>query len=238
MSWAVNPGGGSFTRDMPAVVGTDAIPDRATNGYGDLCVFERSNASESATAVIGAWVIRYFNPTANSSTVRYGGVDGTAAIPSTSSANITTSTGGLYGGGFAAVHDGTGTVTLAIGGGFDVWVGASSKATNVYRVWSEPDGLIEPGSTTLQVGFYQSKLQHAATNVGMLLEGCTGTGLWLQEGLAQFDGDLGHSGSHIGFYGATVATKQTVSGSKASNAALASLITALATYGLVVDATT
>jgi hypothetical protein len=41
----------------------------------------------------------------------------------------------------------------------------------------------------------------------------------------------------IGFYGATAAAKQTVSGSRGGNAALASLITALATYGLITDGT-
>jgi hypothetical protein len=39
----------------------------------------------------------------------------------------------------------------------------------------------------------------------------------------------------IAFYGATAAAKQTVTGSRGGNAALASLLTALATYGLVTD---
>lgn len=39
----------------------------------------------------------------------------------------------------------------------------------------------------------------------------------------------------IGFFGTAAAAKQTVSGSRAGNAALASLITALATYGIVTD---
>lgn len=42
----------------------------------------------------------------------------------------------------------------------------------------------------------------------------------------------------IGFYGATPAAKATVSGAKGSNAALASLLTALVAYGLVTDSTT
>lgn len=39
----------------------------------------------------------------------------------------------------------------------------------------------------------------------------------------------------IGFYGTTKKSKQTVTGSKGANAALASLLTALSTIGLVVD---
>jgi len=42
----------------------------------------------------------------------------------------------------------------------------------------------------------------------------------------------------FGFFNTAVAAKQTVSGAKGSNAALGSLLTALATYGLVTDSTT
>jgi len=46
------------------------------------------------------------------------------------------------------------------------------------------------------------------------------------------------SSNRIGFFGASAAAKQTVSGSKGGNAALGSLITALASYGLITDSTT
>lgn len=50
------------------------------------------------------------------------------------------------------------------------------------------------------------------------------------------NGVLGASATDvIAFYGATPAAKPTITGSKGSNAALASLITALATLGLLVD---
>jgi hypothetical protein len=42
----------------------------------------------------------------------------------------------------------------------------------------------------------------------------------------------------LGFNGASPIAKPTITGSKGSNAALASLITALASYGLVTDSTT
>ncbi|MEU5608461.1 hypothetical protein AB0H03_06835 [Streptomyces sparsogenes] len=47
-----------------------------------------------------------------------------------------------------------------------------------------------------------------------------------------------HLGSTLGFYGATAASKPTVTGSRGGNAALASLLTALATLGLITDSTT
>lgn len=49
---------------------------------------------------------------------------------------------------------------------------------------------------------------------------------------------LRHLGTSLGFYGATATTKPTVSGSRGGNAALASLLTALAGLGLVTDSTT
>ncbi|WP_199845122.1 hypothetical protein, partial [Streptomyces scabiei] len=49
---------------------------------------------------------------------------------------------------------------------------------------------------------------------------------------------LRHLGTTLGFYGAAAATKPTVSGSRGGNAALASLLTGLATLGLVTDSTT
>ncbi|MGW1609399.1 hypothetical protein ACWCQZ_08375 [Streptomyces sp. NPDC002285] len=49
---------------------------------------------------------------------------------------------------------------------------------------------------------------------------------------------LRHLGTTLGFYGATATTKPVVTGSRGGNAALASLLTALATLGLVTDSTT
>lgn len=46
---------------------------------------------------------------------------------------------------------------------------------------------------------------------------------------------LGHTGGRLGFNGTVAVAKPTVSGAKGSNAALASLLTALAAYGLIVD---
>lgn len=50
--------------------------------------------------------------------------------------------------------------------------------------------------------------------------------------------DFRHLGSNLGFYNATPIAKPTVSGSRGGNAALASLLTALATQGLLTDSST
>ncbi|WP_369271653.1 hypothetical protein AB5J55_17905 [Streptomyces sp. R11] len=49
---------------------------------------------------------------------------------------------------------------------------------------------------------------------------------------------LRHLGTTLGFYGAAATTKPVVTGSRGGNAALASLLTALANLGLVTDNTT
>ncbi|MFN0088660.1 MAG: BppU family phage baseplate upper protein [Acidimicrobiales bacterium] len=51
-------------------------------------------------------------------------------------------------------------------------------------------------------------------------------------------GDLNHDGSGVGFYGTAPVAKPTVTGSRGGNAAVASLITALASLGLLTDSTT
>lgn len=47
--------------------------------------------------------------------------------------------------------------------------------------------------------------------------------------------NLGAAGANLAFFGATNVLKQTVTGSRGANAALASLLTTLANYGLVTD---
>jgi hypothetical protein len=49
---------------------------------------------------------------------------------------------------------------------------------------------------------------------------------------------LGGSGKQVGFYGTTPAGKPSVSGSRGGNAALTSLLTALANLGLLTDSST
>lgn len=59
-----------------------------------------------------------------------------------------------------------------------------------------------------------------------------------QDKTLTIEGPIDHNGSTIGVFGTAPTTKQTVSGAKGSNAALGSLLTALAAYGLITDSTT
>jgi hypothetical protein len=57
-------------------------------------------------------------------------------------------------------------------------------------------------------------------------------------GNAEIDGALNHDGTTVGFYGTAPVSKPTITGSKGGNVALASLITALVSLGLIIDNTT
>jgi hypothetical protein len=69
-----------------------------------------------------------------------------------------------------------------------------------------------------------------------LLVGTTTDGLTASGSLA-ISQDLAHRGSKLGTFNTAPTTKQTVTGAKGSNAALGSLLAALAAYGLITDST-
>jgi len=72
---------------------------------------------------------------------------------------------------------------------------------------------------------------------GNLLLGTTTDGMTAAGSIA-IAKDLAHRGTLAGFYNTAPAAKQTVTGSRSGNAALTSLLTALATVGLITDSTT
>lgn len=78
---------------------------------------------------------------------------------------------------------------------------------------------------------------------GIIVNGDTtlfraGPGTWASVNEWLFYGPISHQGASLGFFGAAPAAKPTVAGSKGGNAALASLLSALASLGLVTDTTT
>ena len=87
------------------------------------------------------------------------------------------------------------------------------------------------GSDTLYVGFRLS----GGTYAWALL---MASGVDAVVNSLEIDGSLNHDGSTVGFYNTSPASKQTVTGSRGGNAALASLLTALSTIGLVTDSST
>lgn len=72
------------------------------------------------------------------------------------------------------------------------------------------------------------------TNAGQLEV----SGKIFASGELEIDGDINFNGANIGVHGATPVPQATITGSRAANAALASLLTSLATRGDIIDSTT
>jgi hypothetical protein len=111
------------------------------------------------------------------------------------------------------------------------WEISAHNATTYYRLASVTCPLqLSNGNYlgTLHVG--GNATLDSYLNVG----GVTVTGGLVTGGNTQLAGAT----SVVGFYGAGGATRQTVTGSRGGNAALASLLTALASNGLIVDSST
>lgn len=137
---------------------------------------------------------------------------------------------------------------------------AQSGANNAFGVMSRtqvPLGRWDGASGLLQVGTIGPNQGHKRD--GTLISG-TRNGVQISGGAAGSPGaisafgvdtdinlllspkgagviSLGASTSKLSFFGGANATRQTVNGAKAGNAALASLIAALAAYGIITDAT-
>jgi hypothetical protein len=105
--------------------------------------------------------------------------------------------------------------TAAVGGGvtgdpFDRW-----------RITADGRFAAGPGSAARDSFLYRDGVNSMRTD-----------GAWA------VGGDLKHLGTKAGFFGAAAVVKPSVTGAKGGNAALASLISALATLGLITDNTT
>lgn len=118
----------------------------------------------------------------------------------------------------------------------------TSTANSASSIGVMPNGI---GASSLWVAYDGSDPDNAgrvalsADQTGNTLNSTkSGTGTarslaWMHDGTTRIQVD----GTGIGFFATTPAAKPTVSGSKGANAALASLMTALSTLGLVTDST-
>lgn len=115
--------------------------------------------------------------------------------------------------------------------------GASGEAAEVTGLRIVPCSS-SVAAALLQTGIHiqdQATNEQAATNAALLIDdqtaGATVYAIKTGAGPISF-------GDKIGFFGAAPLSKPTVTGSKGGNAALASLLTALAAYGLITDSST
>jgi hypothetical protein len=97
------------------------------------------------------------------------------------------------------------------------------------------DHLVLKGDTSKSVGIGLTN-----ANVAARLHVSGGTGFRV-DGSGTFNGDVSigaNDGNKLSFFGATLQNKQDVGGSRGGNAALANLLTALETYGIISDSST
>ncbi len=124
-------------------------------------------------------------------------------------------------GGFPTVGFGTGTIFRLPDA-----AGTMSYAGAINMVLTD----VTPGAPSSRLDFY---VQNGGPGSHPLtLQGSGGGGA---NGQVLLMGDLVHTGPKAGVYGATAVVQQTVTGSRGSGAALASLLTKLAVIGWIVD---
>lgn len=118
------------------------------------------------------------------------------------------------------------TITAQMG--VDVDDLTSGTANYAYR------GRVLTGASKYNLYMDGTAVNYLAANLllGTLTDGMTAGG---SLAVAQ---DLAHRGTKVGFFNTAPATKPTVTGSRGGNAALASLLTALASLGILIDSTT
>lgn len=98
-----------------------------------------------------------------------------------------------------------------------------------------------PGNGAVDTNLYRGDTNLLQTDSGLTVGGALNVSGYATLAGGQANGDfavfgaLSLLGAALGFFGTTATSKKTVSGSRGGNAALASLITALASYGLITD---
>ena len=134
---------------------------------------------------------------------------------------------------------GTGSPTISVGGSGYTDGASNTLADDAYGgiyVLNSSGGTIIAVFSVVRQPIYNGisppatlALTARAPSVG---SGCVLNANWTATATSL---SLNPTGQHIGFNGSTPIAKPSVSGSRSGNAALASLLTALATYGLVTD---
>lgn len=161
---------------------------------------------------------------------------------------------GVYGVRFTATIAGSSSFNVAFLAGMSgqVGLGASYGGTITYAIAGYFGDVVKPGTGTItnQIGVYIPDQTKGSTKVGLQIDQTTGfaiycggagavyfAGTTTANGTLTIGGTLDHNGSTVAFYNQAGTTRQTITGSRGGNAALASLLTALAATGLIIDST-
>jgi collagen type VII alpha len=222
-------------------IGSGAGPFPATSGGNNICIGTNSGtALQAGTNVVnvGSTAGQYATGASN---VHIGaaagrGVSGTTTggsntfIGVSAGQNYTTSTSCTYIGNSAGLASTSGNQNTCIGyqAGFNITIGATNTI-----VGSGAGAGVVTGSSNILIGQGINVPSDTSNyiNIGGLITGQMNTGPIAVSKAVNFTGSIGVNGT-------TAPAKPTVSGAKGSNAALASLIAALVSYGLITDSTT
>jgi hypothetical protein len=129
-----------------------------------------------------------------------------------------------------------GTVSInAIGSDSNIPLNIIAKGNSPVNISDTSNGIIGHFYSTAGANVYLT-LANAVSPNGAVIScaGQTNANVFLQ-GFGTGGAVLGNTGGNIGFFGSSVAAKPTVTGLKGGNAALGSLLSALASLGLITD---
>ncbi|MFI2620410.1 hypothetical protein [Streptomyces sp. NPDC018584] len=197
-----------------------SVPTARSNlGLGGAATLNVGTTAGTVAAGDDSRLSNTRTPTAHASTHASGGTDPVtpaaigALTQSQGDARYLQQTGGTV----------TGTVTASVGSATTSAVAGGVTADTFDRWRLLANGTLEvgPGSAARDTNLRRSGANEWTTDDALIVS------LMLR-----------HLGSTLGFYGATAVAKPTVSGSRGGNAALTSLLTALAQLGLITDTTT
>lgn len=206
-----NSGSGPLTVTAQIGLGIDALSGATNNIY----ILLGTNTAPSGTYAIystGSTAISYFN-----ANIGVGTTAASARFHAAGSQSV--AAWGLNG---VVFQGAASTIT-------DSSTAASGTATNaVANSFGRPTFAATNSSVTMTnaATVYIANSPAAGTNVTLT----NAYALWVDDGASRFDGN-------VGFFATAPVAKQTVTGSRDSNAALASLLTALAAFGLITDST-
>ncbi len=196
------------------------------------------NATVTGTLGAGATTVSSLISSSSVAITTTLNVGGTSTMGTINAGPISGTTGT-----FSSTLGVTGTSTLGVvnaGAGSFTTLAASST---LGVTGTSTLGVVNAGATSVTTLAASSTLNVTGTstlgtvNAGSLTASSLtlGSGDIISMGDLTMSGTIDHDGSSVGFFGSAPNTKQTVTGSRSSNVALASLLSALANYGLVVD---
>lgn len=161
-------------------------------------------------------------------------VDGTGKVfSSAESIQSPTNANGLF---LAGANTGGPPTISVIGSDTNVSMQFGVKGTGSFLFTASGTELLEVLNVASAISNLNLAAAAAANNV-LIDVGGTATGITIG-GSTATGVAVGKSGGALSFFGGSTVAKPTVAGSKAGNAALASLMTALSSLGLVTDTTT